>query len=90
MKPESVSTELQQSLNEWGREADATIAVMLALPKDQYDFRPAPDWRSIGELAWHLAEIDGYLSLGIAHGDFTPGVKPPNSSVMARSASGSP
>ena len=61
-----MSTELQELLKEWGREAEGTIAVMQALPKDQYDFRPDPSGRSIGELAWHLAEIDGYLSFGIA------------------------
>jgi uncharacterized damage-inducible protein DinB len=73
-----MSTELQAILNDWGREAEGTIAVMQALPKEQYDFRPDPNGRSIGELAWHLAEIDGYLSLGIAQSDFRPGTKPPN------------
>ena len=73
-----MSTELHELLKEWDREAEATIAVLLALPKGQYDFRPDSDGRSIGELAWHLAEIDGYLSLGIAQGDFQPGTKPPN------------
>lgn len=73
-----MSTELHELLKEWGREAEATIGVLQSLPKDQYDFRPDPDGRSIGELAWHLAEIDGYLSLGIAQGDFQPGTKPPN------------
>lgn len=69
---------LQQLLSQWGREAEGTIAVMEALPKDQYDFRPVPKGRSIGELAWHLAEIDGYLSLGIAEGNFKSGHKPPH------------
>lgn len=73
-----MSTELHEIVKEWSREAEGTIAVMQALPKDQYDFRADPNGRSIGELAWHLAEIDGYLSLGIAQGDFRPGIKPPN------------
>ena len=73
-----MSTDFQELLNEWGRETDATIAVMQALPMDQYDFRTDPNGRSIGELAWHLAEIDGYLSLGIANGEFQSGSKPPN------------
>lgn len=73
-----MSTEFQAFLQQWQREADSTIAVMEALPHDQYDFRPQPNWRSIGELAWHLAEIDAYLTFGIASGDFTFAVKPPN------------
>ena len=73
-----MSTEFQELLNEWGRETEGTIAVMQTLPVNQYDFRPDPNGRSIGELAWHLAEIDGYLSLGIANGEFQSGSKPPN------------
>ena len=54
----------------WSSEADRTLRVLKALPPDQYDFRPDPKGRSIGELAWHLAEIDGCLSFGIAKGQF--------------------
>jgi len=55
----------------WSSEADRTIRVLKALPPDQYDFRPDPKGRSIGELAWHLAEIDGCLSYGVAKGYFS-------------------
>jgi uncharacterized damage-inducible protein DinB len=54
----------------WDREAQATIRVMEALPTDQYDFRPDPKGRSIGEMAWHLSEIDGCISFGIAERRF--------------------
>ena len=54
----------------WSSEADRTLRVLKALPPDQYDFRPDPKGRSIGELAWHLAEIDGCLSFGVAKGQF--------------------
>ena len=52
-------------ISHWNREAEATLSVLQALPADQYDFRPDPEGRSIGELAWHLSEIDACLSLGI-------------------------
>ena len=43
-----------------------------------YDFRPDPGGRSLGELAWHLAESDAYISYGIERGAFTMDMKPPN------------
>jgi uncharacterized damage-inducible protein DinB len=55
----------------WDSEAERTIRVLNALPVDQYDFRPDPKGRSIGELAWHLAEIDGCLSFGVAQSHFS-------------------
>ena len=54
----------------WDREAQSTIRVLEALPGDQYDFRPDPKGRSIGEMAWHLSEIDGCLSFGVAERRF--------------------
>jgi uncharacterized damage-inducible protein DinB len=54
----------------WEREAQKTIRVMEALPADQYDFRPDPKGRSIGEMAWHLSEIDGCLSYGVVERRF--------------------
>ena len=61
----------------WDEDAMRTIRVLKALPKDQYDFRPDPGGRSIGEMAWHLAEGDAYNSLGVAEGGFSPDVRPP-------------
>jgi uncharacterized damage-inducible protein DinB len=52
----------------WKTEAQNTIRLLEALPADQYDFRPDPKGRSLGELAWHLSEIDGYISMGAAQG----------------------
>ena len=54
----------------WDREAQGTIRLLEALPTDQYDFRPDPKGRSIGELAWHLSEIDGCLSFGVVERRF--------------------
>ena len=68
--------ELQAFMIEWERETDGTLALLRALPDDQYDRRPDPGGRSIGELAWHLAEVDAYVSLGIEQGEFRFPVKP--------------
>ena len=62
----------------WNAEAESTIRVLEALPSDQYDFRPDPKGRSIGELAWHLSEIDACLSIGIAEHRFRLEDEPPN------------
>src|SRR5262245_18705013 len=59
-------TQVTTFLSSWNREADRTVHVLEALPSDQYDFRPDAGSRSIGELAWHLSEIDACLSFGVA------------------------
>ena len=71
-------TELQEFSIQWERETEGTLALMRALPPDQYDYRPDAGGRSLGELAWHLAEIDAYTSLGIEQGEFKFDVKPPH------------
>jgi len=71
-----MSNEVQTFLNVWDDEAAKTVAMLKALPEGQYDFRPDAGGRSLGELAWHLAEIDGYSGFGIERGKFEMGVKP--------------
>src|SRR4029077_8289566 len=70
--------ELEMFLSAWDREAENTLTLLRALPSTQYDFRPDAGGRSMGELAWHLAEGDAYMSYGIEKGQFTMGAKPPN------------
>jgi uncharacterized damage-inducible protein DinB len=70
--------ELDTFLATWDREAADTAKLLRALPENQYDFRPDPGGRSLGELAWHLAEGDAYMSYGIEKGQFTMDAKPPN------------
>lgn len=70
--------ELQMFLDAWDREAERTVKLLKVLPTTQYDFRPDAGGRSLGELAWHLAEGDPYMSYGIERGEFTTGAKPPN------------
>ena len=62
--------ELQSFLNTWDREAAKTASLLRSLPAGQYDFRPDPGGRSLGELAWHLAEVDAYMPFGIEQGAF--------------------
>ena len=70
--------ELERFLNTWDREAENTLKLLRALPASQYDFRPDRGGRSLGELAWHLAEGDAYMSFGIEQGQFGMDLKPPH------------
>lgn len=72
--------ELDRFFTTWDREAANTAKLLRALPPTQYDFRPDAGGRSLGELAWHLAEGDAYMSAGVAAGEFKmdPNAKPPN------------
>ena len=70
--------ELETFLSTWDREAESTVKLLRALPATQYDYRPDAGGRSLGELAWHLAEGDAYMSSGIDAGRFAMDVKPPN------------
>ena len=62
----------------WNAEAARTITVLEALPPDKYDFQPDPEGRSLGQLAWHLSEIDACLSFGVEHNRFRFEDEPPN------------
>ena len=72
------ANELDQFRGLWEREAQLTTQLLEALPADKYDFRPDPEGRSLGELAWHLSEIEGYISYGITKGAVTFQEAPPN------------
>lgn len=74
----SLTTELDTFRAVWHAEAQKTLALLEVLPADQYDFRPDPEGRSIGELAWHLSEIDACLTFGIAERRFRFEDEPPN------------
>jgi uncharacterized damage-inducible protein DinB len=69
--------ELAHFIDVWEQESRKTVSLLHALPRDRYDFRPDPEGRSLGELAWHLAEGDAYITHGIERGQFDPGVRPP-------------
>jgi uncharacterized damage-inducible protein DinB len=71
-------SEIQTFRKTWAHEAEGTAKLLRALPRSQYDFRPDAEGRSLGELAWHLAEGDAYMSYGIVQGNFDMSAKPPN------------
>ena len=63
-----MAKELETFLKTWEEEAKRTASVLRTLPADKYDFRPYPECRSLGEMAWHLAELDGYMGHVAARG----------------------
>ena len=80
------SRELAQFIGTWKFEAQNTAKLLRALPDGQYDFRPDPKGRSIGEMAWHLAEIDAYMSKAAVDGAFDfqaklPGLERPKTTA---------
>jgi uncharacterized damage-inducible protein DinB len=68
--------ELERFIQIWDREAAKTAKLLEALPEDQYDFRPDPGSRSLGEMAWHLAEPEVYGRFALEQGGFSLDVKP--------------
>jgi uncharacterized damage-inducible protein DinB len=75
---EDSMNELETFLSTWDREAESTVKLLRSLPAAQYEFRPDAAGRSLGELAWHLAECDAYMSYGIEKGGFAMESRPPN------------
>jgi len=57
-----MANEVEQFIELWEHESGLTRALLGTVPKDKYDFRPYPEGRSMGELAWHLAELEAIFS----------------------------
>ena len=72
-----MTNEFDQFMSAWEIEAQGNTKLLRALPTDKYDFRPDPGGRSLGELAWHLAEVDAWTSFGLEQGAFSFNAKPP-------------
>jgi uncharacterized damage-inducible protein DinB len=69
--------DLKRFIQEWDREAQKTVTLLESLPTHQYEFRPWKDGRSLGELAWHLSEVEAYPTWCIETGRFDLDAKPP-------------
>jgi uncharacterized damage-inducible protein DinB len=67
---------VEQFIRVWDWEAKNTVQLLKALPAAKYDFKPDPGGRSLGELAWHLAEVDAYMTHGIEANSFDLKTKP--------------
>jgi uncharacterized damage-inducible protein DinB len=65
------SHEIERFLGVWEMEYGITARLLRTVPPDRYDFRPDPEGRSMGELAWHLAEIEGIMTTGAVSRDFS-------------------
>jgi len=72
-----MKSELESFMEIWEREAAKTVRLLESLSPHAYDFRPDAEGRSIGELAWHLAEGEAYGSFGIERGGFPRDERPP-------------
>src|SRR5262249_26332689 len=72
----TMKNELEHFTEIWERENARTMALLESLPPDQYDFRPDPEGRSLGELAWHLAEPEAYGTFSIERGGFSRDERP--------------
>ena len=70
-------SDLTRFIDVWEAEAKKTEGLLKALPTDGYDARPDAGGRSLGELAWHLAEGEAYMTHAIERGSFDPSVRPP-------------
>jgi uncharacterized damage-inducible protein DinB len=69
--------ELELIHETWSRQAERVSRVLDALPAGSYEFRPYPYARSIGEMAWHLAEIEAWTTFWIERGGRAGGERPP-------------
>ncbi len=65
--------------NQLKEEADNTRKILKIVPDDQYDWKPHPKSMTIRQLATHIAELPGWIPLGIntevldfATGDYKP------------------
>src|SRR5262245_40158417 len=54
-------SEIEDLITIWEREAGLTSKLLRSMPAN-VDFRPDPHGRSLGELAWHLAELEWIFS----------------------------
>ena len=72
-----MQTLADQFIPAWDFEAKGTVRLLKSLPVSKYDFRPDAAGRSMGELAWHLSEVDAYVSHGLETGQFQVDVRPP-------------
>lgn len=69
--------EMRSFIEALERHAGRVTRVLESLPEGSYDFRPDAGGRSLGELAWHLPELEAYMSWGVEKGTFSMGDRPP-------------
>jgi uncharacterized damage-inducible protein DinB len=69
--------ELKSFIEAFERQGNRVASTLESLPAAGYDVRPDGGGRSLGEMAWHLAEIEAHMTYGIERGAFSFTEKPP-------------
>jgi uncharacterized damage-inducible protein DinB len=69
--------ELKAFIDALERHGQRVASTLESLPANGYAARPAAGGRSLGEMAWHLAEVEAYMTHGIERGAFSFTEKPP-------------
>lgn len=83
------SDEIQRFMSLWEAESGLTARLLKTIPADRYDFRPDPDGRSLGELAWHLVEIETIMSTIALNRKFDASIpQPPRPGTIPEVAEG--
>lgn len=58
----------EEFLQVYEREYETTLRALRAFPQDKLGFRPHPKWMTLGQLGFHVAEIEawavGYVEAG--------------------------
>lgn len=71
-----MKNELELFKEIWKRESGKTLRLLESLPTGSYDFRPDPESRSLGEMAWHIPEAEAYSTFAIERGGLPQNEKP--------------
>jgi uncharacterized damage-inducible protein DinB len=75
--------DIDDFIQSWEYESGVTTQLLRTLPADRLDFRPHAQGRSLGELAWHLAELEAIMSTIAVQRNFRatppPGLERPDS-----------
>jgi uncharacterized damage-inducible protein DinB len=56
------NSEIDDFVGLWEQESELTRNLLKTIPQGRYDVRADSQGRSLGELAWHLAELEGIMS----------------------------
>src|SRR5690349_12499103 len=56
------NSEIDDFVGLWEQESELTRNLLKTIPQDRYDVRADSQGRALGELAWHLAELEGIMS----------------------------
>jgi|ERR671923_487914 uncharacterized damage-inducible protein DinB len=68
---------LESIRNEFRDEVPATRRVLERVPQEKLAWKPHAKSRSLGELAWHVANIPGMAEKIVKLDEFSPGGAPP-------------